>query len=44
MKFIVDAQLPPSLADWLALKGHDAVHVATRACRRSRPGYQMAST
>ena len=29
MRFIVDAQLPPSLADWLAMKGHDAVHVAT---------------
>lgn len=29
MRFIVDAQLPPSLADWLAAKGHEADHVAT---------------
>ena len=29
MRFIVDAQLPPSLAEWLAAKGHDAEHVAT---------------
>jgi len=29
VRFIIDAQLPPSLADWLAAKGHDADHVAT---------------
>jgi predicted nuclease of predicted toxin-antitoxin system len=27
MKFLVDAQLPPALARWLASQGHDAVHV-----------------
>lgn len=26
MKFLVDAQLPPALADWLRDQGHDAVH------------------
>ena len=28
MRFLVDAQLPPALARWLAAKGHDARHVA----------------
>jgi len=28
MRFIVDAQLPPALARWLAARGHDAAHVA----------------
>ncbi len=28
MKFVVDAQLPPSLADWLKTQGHDADHVS----------------
>ena len=27
MKFIVDQQLPPALADWLITKGHQAEHV-----------------
>ena len=27
MKFIVDEQLPPALAEWLRSIGHDAVHV-----------------
>ncbi len=27
MKFLVDAQLPPALADWLRAAGHDAAHV-----------------
>jgi len=27
MKFLVDAQLPPALARWLAAKGHAAGHV-----------------
>jgi predicted nuclease of predicted toxin-antitoxin system len=26
MRFVVDAQLPPQLADWLRSKGHDASH------------------
>jgi predicted nuclease of predicted toxin-antitoxin system len=30
MRFIVDAQLPPALARWLAAQGHDAEHVADR--------------
>jgi predicted nuclease of predicted toxin-antitoxin system len=28
MRFIVDAQLPPALARWLAANGHEAAHVA----------------
>lgn len=28
MRFLVDAQLPPALARWLAERGHDARHVA----------------
>lgn len=27
MKFIVDQQLPPALAEWLIEKGHEAQHV-----------------
>jgi predicted nuclease of predicted toxin-antitoxin system len=27
MRFIVDAQLPPALAQWLSLRGHEAEHV-----------------
>jgi predicted nuclease of predicted toxin-antitoxin system len=27
MVFVVDAQLPPALARWLATQGHDASHV-----------------
>jgi len=30
MRFLVDAQLPPALARWLAEKGHEADHVADR--------------
>lgn len=30
MRFLVDAQLPPALARWLAVKGHEAEHVADR--------------
>lgn len=26
-RFLVDAQLPPSLADWLTLRGHESTHV-----------------
>ena len=28
MKFLVDANLPPALAQWLASEGHEAQHVA----------------
>src|SRR5262245_35327231 len=28
MKFLVDAQLPPGLARWIAAQGHEAEHVA----------------
>lgn len=27
MKFLIDAQLPPKLVDWLAARGHEAMHV-----------------
>jgi predicted nuclease of predicted toxin-antitoxin system len=30
MRFIVDAQLPPALARWLAANGHEAEHVADK--------------
>jgi predicted nuclease of predicted toxin-antitoxin system len=30
MRFLIDAQLPPALARWLAARGHDAEHVADR--------------
>jgi len=33
LKFVVDQQLPPVLADWLRRQGHDAVH--TRDVHRS---------
>ena len=28
MRFLVDAQLPPRLATWLTVEGHEALHVA----------------
>ncbi|MBD2705124.1 DUF5615 family PIN-like protein [Spirosoma sp. BT702] len=28
MKFLIDEQLPYLLAEWLQMKGHDAVHVS----------------
>jgi predicted nuclease of predicted toxin-antitoxin system len=30
MRFLVDAQLPPALARWLAANGHEAEHVVDR--------------
>lgn len=27
MKFLVDAQLPPAVAEWLRSRGHEAVHL-----------------
>jgi predicted nuclease of predicted toxin-antitoxin system len=29
VRFLVDAQLPPALCDWLGARGHIAVHVTT---------------
>lgn len=29
MKFLIDAQLPPSLAAWFEARGHEARHVAS---------------
>jgi len=31
VRFVVDAQLPPALADWLEARGHQATHVVTLA-------------
>lgn len=31
MKFLIDAQLPPELCDWLEERGHAAVHVGALA-------------
>jgi predicted nuclease of predicted toxin-antitoxin system len=28
MKFLIDAQLPPALCEWLRARGHEADHVA----------------
>jgi predicted nuclease of predicted toxin-antitoxin system len=30
LRFLVDAQLPPALARWLASRGHEAAHVFDR--------------
>ena len=30
MRFLVDAQLPPALARWLAAKGHEAEHIGDK--------------
>ncbi|MFM9977313.1 MAG: DUF5615 family PIN-like protein [Sphingomonadaceae bacterium] len=36
MKFLVDAQLPPFLCDWLAARGHKAHHVFDRGLRSAQ--------
>lgn len=36
MKFLVDAQLPPALADWLVGAGHDAVALREVGLRDAR--------
>ena len=33
MKFLVDAQLPPSLAEWLRIAGCEAIHVEEAGLR-----------
>ena len=33
MTFLIDQQLPASLGDWFAARGHDAVHVRTLGMR-----------
>ena len=35
MKFLVDMPLPPSLAHWLAARGHDAAHASTLGLDRA---------
>ena len=35
MKFLVDANLPPALAQWLASEGHEAQHVANLGMQAS---------
>lgn len=35
MKFLIDAQLPPALAVWLRVRGHDATHVEDAGLRES---------
>lgn len=36
MKFLVDAQLPPALAQFLKDEGHDAEHVASAGLRHAK--------
>lgn len=36
MRFLVDAQLPPALARWIASRGHEAEHV-TQVLSPSQP-------
>jgi predicted nuclease of predicted toxin-antitoxin system len=32
MRFLLDMNLPPAMADWLRTEGHDAVHVLEAGC------------
>lgn len=43
MKFLVDAQLPSSLATLLRTAGHDAVHVSTLPSGNRTPDSEIAS-
>ncbi len=38
MKFIVDQQLPPALADWLMARGHEAQHVRDLGMKEAQDG------
>jgi predicted nuclease of predicted toxin-antitoxin system len=38
MRFLVDAQLPPALANWIANKGHSASAVRDQGLRNSDDG------
>ena len=38
MRFLVDAQLPPALAKWIADKGHSASAVRDQGLRNSDDG------
>ena len=41
MKFIVDAQLPPALARFLASKGEDVIHVLDVQMMESSDGSKL---
>lgn len=43
MKFLVDENLPPALAKWLATRGHDATHV-TQLNLGGRPDTEIIAT
>ncbi|MBL8552369.1 MAG: DUF5615 family PIN-like protein [Hyphomonadaceae bacterium] len=38
MRFLVDQQLPPALARWIELKGHEATHVREHGLRDAGDG------
>ena len=42
MKFLVDAQLPKRLADWLRSAGHDAVHVSALPKGNATPDSEVS--
>lgn len=37
MRFLVDAQLPVRLKDWLLKKGHDAIHTFDLPLKNAAP-------
>ena len=48
MRFLVDAQLPPVLARWLAVQGHEAEHVGDKGTQAASDtaiwSYALASS
>ena len=46
MKFLVDAQLPPLLANWLVKQGHEATHVfdVKQLCENDRLIWAVAQS